>query len=506
MSEVIFGEAYSLRLDPKQRAARQPYAPLGTLYAAAAARAAGFGVALFDAMLATREAEWDEALRRHRPRVAVLHEDGFNYLTKMCLLRVREASLRMIAAARARGCRVVVAGSDATDHPEAYLAHGAAAVALGEAELTVVDVLRQWLRAEGAPSEIPGLALPGPEGQVVRTAARPPLRDPDRLPRPAWDLVDVPRYRALWRRAHGHFSMNLSTTRGCPYHCNWCAKPLFGQRYAVRDPGAVAEEVAWLEAEYAPDHLWITDDIFGLRPGWVEQYAAELAARQSVIPFRCLSRPDLLDGPTVSALARAGCRTVWMGAESGSQKVLDAMEKGTTVQQVREAAARLQAAGIEVGFFLQFGYPGEEWEDIQATLALVRECRPDDIGVSVAYPLPGTRFHERVRAGLGARQHWDDSQDLAMLYRGPFSTRFYRRLHRVIHLEARLRRLDGAHGSARSRWRRTASLLFHRAALPVNRVRLQRLLAQEMGSRPAGSRTPESRPPSNPKPAAATEI
>jgi anaerobic magnesium-protoporphyrin IX monomethyl ester cyclase len=490
MSEVVFGQAYSLRLDPKQRAARQPYPPLGTLYAAALSRARGFSTALFDAMLAESEREWTTVLRRERPRVAVLYEDGFNYLTKMCLLRVREASLRMIAAARAEGCHVVVAGSDATDHPDAYLAAQADVVVLGEGESAVVDVLTVLLREpDRSLGDVAGLALRTAEGAFVRTPARTPLRDPDLLPRPAWDLVDVPRYRDLWRSAHGYHSMNVSTTRGCPYHCNWCAKPLFGQRYLVREPSAVADEVAWLKAQYAPDHLWITDDIFGLRPGWVEAYVQELRRRDAVVPFRCLSRPDLLDGATVQALRDAGCRTVWMGAESGSQKVLDAMEKGTRVEQIKDAAARLRAAGIEVGFFLQFGYPGEDWEDIQATLGLVRECRPDDIGVSVSYPLPGTRFHERVRASLGERHHWNDSQDLAMLYRGPFSTRFYRLLHRVVHQEQRLRRLLGDSGgraealAASPTWRRAAARMFHGAALPVNRARLRRLAWAESRSR-----------------------
>jgi anaerobic magnesium-protoporphyrin IX monomethyl ester cyclase len=252
----------------------------------------------------------------------------------------------------------------------------------------------------------------------------------------------------------------------------------------VRAPEAVADEVAWLKETYAPDHLWVTDDIFGLRPGWVVAYAEELRRRDAVVPFRCLSRPDLLDAKTVAALRAAGCRTVWMGAESGSQKVLDAMDKGTTIDDIRQATAHLQAAGIEACFFLQFGYPGEDWADIEATMALVRECRPDDIGISVAYPLPGTRFHDRVRADLGVRQNWADSHDLAMLYEGPFSTGFYRRLHGVVHQEFRLRRLrEGAWAGSHPAWRRAAAFLYHSATLPVSRARLRRLAAREAQSR-----------------------
>jgi anaerobic magnesium-protoporphyrin IX monomethyl ester cyclase len=472
MSELLFGQAYYLTFDPKLDDAGQPHPPLGTLWAASHLRAHGFDVALFDAMLASSEAEWAASLDRHRPRFAVLFEDSFNYLSKMCLSRMRQAALAMIGMARARGAAVLVAGSDATDNPDTYLDAGADAVMAGEAEETLREVAEAWSgRTTRAQESIAGLVYRR-DGRTVRTAPRPFLRDLDALPFPAWDLVDVEAYRRRWRERHGYFSMNLATTRGCPYHCNWCAKPIYGQRYAVRSPQGVAEEMAWLKATYAPDHLSFVDDIFGLKPGWVESFAEEVKARHAVLPFRCLSRVDLLGPPVVRGLREAGCRMVWVGAESGSQRILDAMEKGTRVEQIREATRRLHEAGLGVGFFLQFGYPGETRDDIEETLALVRECRPDDIGISVAYPLPGTKFHERVRAQLGAQRHWRDSDDLAMMFRGPYPTPFYRRLHRVVHKEFRLRRLRDQRGRG---LRRTAALLYHAATLPVERLRLARL-------------------------------
>ena len=471
MTDVLLGQAYALRLDPKLNGAGQPFAPLGTLYAAAGLREAGHAVALHDEMTASAAGEWSAALDRHRPRVAALYEDSFNYLTKMCLSRMREAALAKIAAARARGCEVLVAGSDATDHPEPYLSAGARAVIAGEGEITLREaVAALFARGAAGLSEVPGLVLAAP-GAPVRTAPRPFVRDIDTLPRPAWDLVDVEGYRRRWMARHGYFSMNVVTTRGCPYHCNWCAKPIYGQRYAAHSPARVAEEVAALRATYAADHVTFVDDIFGLKPGWVEELAEQMAARGGPVPFKCLSRADLLGERVVAALRRAGCRTVWIGAESGSQKILDAMEKGTTVEQIRGAAQRLRAQGIEVGFFLQFGYPGEGLDEIEQTLALVRECRPDDIGISVAYPLPGTRFYEKMRGQLGAKQNWTDSDDLAMMYEGPFSTDFYRLLHRVVHKEFRLRRRHtGGLG-----WRRTAARAVAAGTLPVDRWRLSRL-------------------------------
>jgi radical SAM superfamily enzyme YgiQ (UPF0313 family) len=441
MIDVLFGQAYFLRFDPKLWDAQQPYAPLGTLYAAASVRQRGYSVALFDAMLAESEIDWTTSLALHRPRFAVIYEDSFNYLSKMCLLRMREAAMTMMAAARSQGATVIVAGSDASDHPELYLNGGADLVVCGEGEITLGEALDKLSGRIVQPlATISGLCLRAPDGQLLRTPSRPIVRELDSLPDPAWDLVDVEQYRRLWMERHGYFSMNIVTTRGCPYHCNWCAKPIYGQRYTTRTPQHVASEIESLLKLYRPDHLWIADDIFGLKPGWIEQFASIVAERRSIVPFKCLMRADGVTESTARALRHAGCRTVWIGAESGSQRVLDWMEKGTRVDQIETAARRLHAEGIEVGFFLQFGYPGETFDDITLTLDMVRRCRPDDIGVSVSYPLPGTTFYERVKADLGEKQNWIDSGDLAMMYHATYRPDFYRALHTLVHAEFRQRR------------------------------------------------------------------
>lgn len=437
--DVLIGQAYYLRFDPALWSAQQPYPPLGALYAAAYVRERGYSVALFDAMLAASEAEWAGSLDRHRPSLAVIYEDNFNYLTKMCLLRMREAAIAMIEAARRRGVGVLVAGSDASDHPEIYLRQGALAVIVGEGEATLADALGSLREGGVSLSAVAGLVLER-DGRMIRTAQRPIARDLDALPRPAWDLVDVPRYRDIWMRAHGYFSMSIATTRGCPFHCNWCAKPIYGQRYTARSPEQVAREVAWLKETYRPDHLWITDDIFGLKPGWVEAFAEEISVRRAAVPFKCLMRADGVNAERATALRRAGCRTVWIGAESGSQRVLDAMEKGTRVAQIEESSAVLRRAGIEVGWFLQFGYPGETLADIDQTLDLIRRCRPDDVGISVSYPLPGTAFHDRVQSQMGDKQNWFDSGDLAVMFRATYVPEFYRALHPLVHARVRMQR------------------------------------------------------------------
>jgi anaerobic magnesium-protoporphyrin IX monomethyl ester cyclase len=483
MTRILFGQSYYLRFDPKLLDAMQPYPPLGTLYAAAYLRARGHDVGLFDAMLAESEDRWAGALRSHRPAYAVLFEDNFNYLSKMCLLRMRQAAFRMIALAKDRGCTVILCGADATDHPGTYLARGADFVIRGEGEealLQLVDSLEG--RSGSAFERIPGLSWRDGAGAERSSAAAPPLTNLDAIPFPAWDLVDASRYRRLWRARHGRFSVNMVTTRGCPYHCNWCAKPIWGQRYNSRSPENVVAELEWLEGSLQPDHVWFADDIFGLKPGWVEEFGKLAARRGAAIPFKCQMRADLVRSDTVAGLQAARCETVWLGAESGSQKILDAMEKGITIDQIRRARRLLGEAGIQVGFFLQFGYPGEDRADIEMTVQMVRDLKPDDIGVSVSYPLPGTRFYERVAGQLGEKRNWNDSDDLAMLFRGAFSEPFYRSLYRALHAEFRmrkaLRRFSPLRHRGRAadagRWRALCAVPKHWLTWRAHRRRLER--------------------------------
>src|SRR5574341_751007 len=335
MSEVLLGQSYYLHFDPKLWAAMQPYPPLGSLYAASYLRQQGYQVALFDAMLAESEDDWGRALAREQPRFAVLYEDNFNYLSKMCLLRMRQAAFTMIAMARAQGCTVIVGGSDATDHAAENLAQGADLILIGEGEHTLGELMGRLTGRSAVPFEaILGLAwadggprtkderqsvkdassqvsVLGPPSLVVRTPRRPDIQDQDALPFPAWDLVDIARYQAIWYQRHGYYSMNMVTTRGCPYHCNWCAKPIWGQRYNARSPENVVAELKWLKEQYRPDHVWFADDIFGLKPGWIERFATLARQAGAVVPFKCLQRADLVTEKTASALAeigRASCR------------------------------------------------------------------------------------------------------------------------------------------------------------------------------------------------------
>jgi len=451
VADILLTHSYHLYYDRKQTRKMQPYPPLGTLYAAALLRSAGISVAVFDTMLKNPEVEFQAALEQHRPRVVVVYEDNFNFLSKMCLTRMREVAYHILEISHSAGATVLVNGSDASDHTLDYLRKGFRYVLLGEAEWTLLEVIGRLLKGDEREfADIAGLAYLHEEtGELVRTVPRRLLRDLDLLPFPARDLIDVDDYRAAWKAAHGYFSMNIVSSRGCPFRCNWCAKPIYGDSFAIRSPGSVAEEVHRLKYDLGAEHLWFADDIFGLHANWVREFAAEVERLDAAVPFKMQSRVDLMTPNNVQALRRAGCAEVWMGAESGSQKILDAMDKGTRVEQISRARENLRNEGIRACFFLQFGYPGETWDDIQRTAQLVRDTRPDDIGVSVSYPLPGTKFFDRVHAQLGEKTNWSDSEDLAMMFQGAYSDEFYHALHDALHAQVDFRNSSAAQEDTR---------------------------------------------------------
>lgn len=435
MADVLITHSYHLAYDPKQLRKMQPYLPLGMLYAASALRRSGISVAAFDSMLEDPSVKLPALLANHHPRIVAVYEDDFNFLSKMCLTRMREVAWEIAKAARAIGAVTIVHGSDSTDNPALFLENGFDYVLCGEAEETLTQLCASLLRSEQRPL-IHGLIMldeyhkPAQSGQ--RLAKNPAWPE---LPSPARDLVSLEPYRTAWLKAHGYFSTNMVASRGCPYQCNWCAKPISGNKFHLRPAAAVAEEMKHLKTRAAVQHVWFGDDVFALNQHWVRQFAEEVVARDASVPFKIQSRANLMSDETVRHLKAAGCAEVWMGVESGSQKVLNAMDKGLDLQSVVAARRRLKEANIRACYFLQFGYPGETWTELRQTIDLVRETRPDDIGVSFSYPLPGTPFYERVRAQLGTKRNWTDSDDLCIMFKAAYTTEFYRVVRDALHAE-----------------------------------------------------------------------
>jgi anaerobic magnesium-protoporphyrin IX monomethyl ester cyclase len=437
---VLFTHSYFIQLDPKQVAHAQPYPPLGTMLAAAVLREYGYEVRLFDTMFRRHADEIVPVLEEFQPDVLVCYDDGFNYLTKMCLSNMREAAFRLMQHARDRGCTIIACSSDASDHAEKYLERAVDFVIPGEGELTLLALVESLSKGETNISGIAGIIY-REDTEIRSTGKRPVSKTLDEFPLPAWDLIDMQPYRDVWMRRHGYFSLNVATTRGCPYSCNWCAKPIYGNAYHMRSPGKVVEEMTLLKEKFQIDHIWFCDDIFGLKRSWVTEFAQLVEPKGLKIRYKIQSRADLLIQENyVEALARSGCAEVWMGAESGSQRILDAMDKGTTVEQIRKARQLLAEYHIRAAYFLQFGYPGETGEDIDKTIALVLETMPDDIGISVSYPLPGTVFYDRVKEQLGEKTNWTDSDELALMFRNTYPPDFYKTLHRLVHALYRQKR------------------------------------------------------------------
>lgn len=433
MKKILFTHSYFYRFDPKQWAAKQPYPPLGTIYAASVMREAGYGVSLFDTALIESPEIISSIIENEKPDYLVIYDDGFNYLTKMCLTNMREAAFRMAEIAKQKGIKVIASSSDAADHYEKYIARGVDFVVIGEGEITLKELINTIEKGETDFSKIDGLAF-NEKSEIFKTSARQIVKELDSFPMPAWDLVDISSYKKIWMENHGYFSLNIATTRGCPFKCNWCAKPIYGNRYNSRSPQKVVEEIEFLIRKFDIHHFWMCDDIFGLKPGWVQEFRNVVKSKGLTFRYKIQSRVDLLlQQDTISALADSGAETVWVGAESGSQKILDAMDKGTTVEQIYEATRLLKKNKIRPAFFLQFGYLSEEKTDINKTINMVLDLMPDEIGISVSYPLPGTMFFDKVKDQLKGKSNWTDSDELALMYKGTFSPSYYKKLHRYVH-------------------------------------------------------------------------
>jgi len=421
MTDIVFSHSYYYRFDTKQWKNKTPFPPLGTIYAAAYLREHGYTVKLFDANLLEDPKTIKPYLEKHQPKIFVLYDDGFNYLTKMCLTKMREAAFEMIKIAKQLDCKVIACSSDSTDHYEKYLNAGADFIIQGEGEVSLKELVDALTNNEDT-KNIKGLVYK--EGvEFIKTQKRIVTKNLDEFPLPAWDLVDIEAYKNVWKQSGNEFTLNIATTRGCPFKCNWCAKPIYGNRYNSHSPEYITKHIRYLSE---------------LKPNWVQEFNMLLKKEKLSISYYIQSRVDLLlKEDTIDALAESGLEEVWVGAESGSQAILDAMDKETTVAQIYEATQLIKQKNIRVAFFIQFGYLGETKTDIAKTISMIKELIPDNIGVSVSYPLPGTKFYDKVKDDLKLKANWTDSDDLAMMFKGTYSSAFYKKLQRYVHKEYR---------------------------------------------------------------------
>ena len=436
MPDLLLTHAFFLDEDEKERAIMRPYPPLGLLYLSAYLKREGVDVEVLDATFRTRS-EYTARLAASAGGVVGI------YTTHM----TRTSAVAMIRDAAASGWRVVVGGPDSGGYPEEYLARGADAVVVGEGEATLAELLPA-LEREGPHRlhDVAGIVFADEGGAPVRTAPR-ALLDIDGIPHPDRECIDLRRYTDAWRTHHGTSSLNLITARGCAYRCRWCSHNVFGYTQRKRDPLDCADEVAAIVDDYGPDQLWYADDVFTLDHPWLLRFAGELEARSIRVPFETISRADrLMSREVLTTLADMGCKRLWIGSESGSDRILRAMGRGVTADQIRWVTRACREVGIPTGLFLMWGYPGEGLEEIRATVEHVAEADPDVFFTTLVHPIKGTPFFQDVEERIDFPDDWAGATDKDLVVRGTPDREYYRLADRWLRAEVARARARGRAG------------------------------------------------------------
>jgi radical SAM superfamily enzyme YgiQ (UPF0313 family) len=435
MAQILLTHGYFLSEDEKEQQIMKPYAPLGLLYLSAYLKSRGHGVEVYDSTFGER-GELSGELARTPGGVLGIYTN----------LMTRRSVLGIIAAAKAHDWRVILGGPESANYTDEYLAAGADVIVIGEGELAL-DELLQALPARGvhALGEVRGIVYRDTAGRPVRTPERPKIPDLDALPLPDRAAIDLNRYVQVWRTHHGAGSVNLITARGCPYKCTWCSHAVYGYTHRRRSPAGVAEEVREIVERYAPEQLWYADDVFTISHPWLHSYAAELRARGLHLPFETITRADRLQTEAAAeALAALGCYRIWIGSESGSQRILDAMRRDVSVAEVHRAVELAHRHGMQVGMFLMWGYEGEEFEDIAATVELVRRTNPEIFLTTVSYPIKGTPYFERVSERVRLPLAWAEASDRDYRIEGRRGRDYYRLADTWLRSEVEASRLAGS--------------------------------------------------------------
>jgi len=430
--DLLLTHGYFLREDPKELQIMKPYVPLGILYLCSHLRQKGFKVEVFDSTFSTYQ-DLLFALEHTPPAVLGIYAN----------LMTRPSVVKILQAAKATGWRTVVGGPEPGSYIREYLEAGADVVVVGEGELTLEELLPA-LREDSpaALHRVNGIAFRLLDGNIHVTPPRAQMANIDLQPWPAREAVDIDQYVQTWRAHHGQGSVSLITARGCAYRCRWCSHQVFGKTHRRRKPASVAQELEWLLARYTPDMAWFADDVFTIHHGWLYEYAALAKERGLLIPFECITRADRLNEKVVDTLAELRCFRVWIGSESGSQRILDAMERGVTVEQVQHAVALCKSRGIQTGMFLMWGYQGEELSDILATVDHVKRSDPDVFFTTVAYPIKGTPYFDEVAAQVLSSSPWEQGSDRDFRLRGRHSRRFFQFADELLRSEVELNRLQ----------------------------------------------------------------
>jgi radical SAM superfamily enzyme YgiQ (UPF0313 family) len=452
--DILLTHGYFLAEDEVERKVMKPYPPLGLLYISAHLKARGFTVEILDTTFRTVAATL-AALDAMRPKLVGVYVN----------LMTRRNALKLIAKAKEIGATVVLGGPEPANYAEEYLTRGADVIVSGEGEKALEALIPHLRRHDlTALDTIAGIQFKDHNGTVVATPSRPQIGDLDAQPFPDRAAIDLEQYLTTWQTHHGVRSVSLITARGCPYTCSWCSHTVYGRSHRRRSPEGVADEIEIIRERYRPDQLWYADDVFTIHPKWLERFAAELKSRGLHYPFETITREDRLNDNIARTLASMGCYRLWIGAESGSQRILDGMDRRTNAVRMRDMIRLVKSHGIRAGTFIMVGYEGETWNDIKLTADHLRDAAPDDVLTTLSYPIKGTPYYDSVADRIIARRNWEEGSDRDLTIRGRNSPRFYAHAQRWLQAEAELARIWQA--NTRS-WRR---LVRAKAASAVSRV------------------------------------
>lgn len=432
VKKVLFTHGYFLNEDPKEKAIMRPYPPLGILYLSAYLEEHGIENEVFDATFSSFDS-MKQYLASEKPDIVGIYT---NLMTKINVLKI----ITFIKThPDLYNCKIILGGPEVRNHAENFLNYGAHVIVLGEGEETMLELVTFFNGTSTFShlQEIKSIAYLNESKLLCFSESRPLLKQIDLLPVPNRKKINMQLYFDTWKKHHGQSVVSVSTMRGCPYTCKWCSRAVYGQSYRRKSPRLVADEMEQLKNTYQPDAIWFVDDVFTVSHKWLKEFADEVAARKLVFPYEIITRADRLNEETIDLLKSSGCYRVWIGAESGSQKIIDAMDRRVDVNMVREIIQLAQKKGIQAGTFIMLGYPGETTRDIEETIHHLKVSNPDLYTITVAYPIKGTPLYDEVKSNFTTFPDWDKGTDRDIDFKRTYSKKFYDYAVRLVYNEVR---------------------------------------------------------------------
>ncbi|CAG5076334.1 B12-binding domain-containing radical SAM protein [Parvicella tangerina] len=415
---VLLTHAYYLEEDEKEANIMKPYVPLGILYISAYLKENNFKTKVFDTTFSSYDKQQKELLAT-RPKVIAIYT---NLVTKLNVIRLINWIKSQPSLSQSK---VVLGGPDLRYNIDNYLKTGADFLVIGEGEQTMKELCDHLLtNTDSDLSEVQGLAYLQ-DGNVVQTPERIKIKDINELPFPDRSAIDLNKYQETWKTHHGMSMLSISTQRGCPYTCKWCSTAVYGMSYRRRSAKLVADEVEMLLKEYQPNAFWFVDDVFTVSHKWIDAFHHEVLSRGLKFNFECITRAERLTDKVLDQLKEMGCSKIWIGAESGSQQIIDEMDRRVDIDLVAETIIKTKEKGIGTGTFIMLGYPTETIIDIENTVKYLSKCNPDDFTITLTYPIKGTSLYEQVKPKITSDLDWFSSTDRDIDFTRTYSRRFY---------------------------------------------------------------------------------